>query len=343
MICCHDIDRTIRKLDISDELIFKAVKVSRVAQIARTESKLRRYFLLTWNRRSLQATKRASSLFTSGATTSQIMANVSSIMNKWKDDVVKRMFRDIERVYRTARDVGADKASGKFAGSLQYDTKNFSSEMGIPVQKAQAFELVDEEAVTFIQKEHLFWIGEHYEKNVSQEIREVTRGTVIESGTNRKAAAKMLQERVRTALAIVKTPGGYSGSSASYFEGLVANAVTNARAMGQLRSFAELGVGKYQIVNPSDSRTCPPCSHLDGKVFTVQQGEQQMSRDLAAKKPEDIKKIHPWLTLAKIKAISPKPGALSGKAGTLDSKNLAKAGVSMPPFHFKCRCAVDIA
>lgn len=340
--CCTS-NHSLVALDASDELIFKVARISRVAQIARIETKLRRYLLLKWEQRSLQAIKSATTMFRNGATAAQISTHVSRVMNRWKDDVIRRVFRDIENVYRTARDIGADKAGGEIKGSLQYDTNNFSSELGIDVKKATVpFSLVDEQAVTSIQEEHLFWIGEHYDKHVSNEIREVTRATVIEAGTNRKKAAQLLQERVKKSLTKVSVPDGYTGSSASYFEGLVSNAVTNARAMGQLRSFSDLGVERYQIVNPSDSRTCPVCSHLDGKVFTVDQGTAQMSRDLAAKKPEEIKKIHPWFSAKKIRAISPKSGKLSGKAGTEDSKRLAAAGVSMPPFHFRCRCTVDI-
>lgn len=342
--CCHvvTVDRALEALDASDALVTKVVKVSRVAQIARIETKLRQFLMTKWNQRALQATKQATTLFRNGASSPQISSRVSSIMNKWKDDVVRRMFRDIETAYKMARDVGADKARGKIKGSLQYDTANFSNELGIEVKKAEPFTLVDEGAVTAIQEEHLFWVGEHYDANVSKEIRTVTKETVIEAGTDRKAAAKTLQKRMKVALLGVKTPGGFSGSAAQYFEGLVSNAVTNARAMGQLMSFASLEVDKYQIVNPSDKRTCPVCSHVDGKIFTVQQGVSQMERDLKAKKPQDIKNIHPWLTPKEIRAISPKAGPLMGTAGAKDSKSLAAAGVSMPPFHFRCRCTVDI-
>lgn len=342
--CCHVVtaDRALEALDASDALIAKAIKVSRVAQIARVETKLRQFLMTKWSQRALQATKQSTTLFRNGATAAQISSRVSSIMNKWKDDVIRRMFRDIETVYKMARDVGADKARGKIKGSLQYDTTNFSDELGIEVKKTEPFTLVDEGAVISIQEEHLFWVGEHYDANVSNEIRTAARETVIEAGVDRKVAAKKLQERMKIALFSVKTPGKFSGSTAQYFEGLVSNAVTNARAMGQLTSFVSLEVEKYQIVNPTDRRTCPVCSHLNGKIFTVQQGANQMQRDLAAKKPEDIKTIHPWMTSKEIRAISPKAGPLKGSAGAKDSKKLAGAGVSMPPFHFRCRCTVDI-
>lgn len=325
-----------------DALVFKATLVSRVAQIARIEIKLRDYLLLKWRQRSLQAIKRAAVMFRNGSSADVISAKIRSIMNKWSKDVTRRMFRDIERAYKLAREAGSDKARGKIKGSLQYDSENFSGDTSTTVTKAEPFLLADEEAVLAIQENQLFWIGDHYDDKVSSTIRDVTRRTVIEAGTNRAQAAKLLQERLGDVLATVKTPSGFGGSSAQYFDGVVANAVTNARAMGQLRSFADLDVERFQIVNPSDRRTCPVCSHLNGKIFTVQQGKSQMKQDLAAERPEDIKASHPWLKIKDILKISTKPGMLSGKSGVKDSRDLANSGVCMPPFHFLCRCTIDI-
>lgn len=340
-------ERTLQGLDASDELVSKAAKVKPVAQIARIERKLRDLLFKKWNQRALQAEKTATTLFRQGKNADQITAAVGKIMNKWADDIARRFLTDIKSVYEIARKAGFDKAAGRIKGSLQYDTTNFSDEKGIDVEKAKSvpagvgasFDLVDEKAIEALQEDQLFWIGEHYDKNVSEAIREVTRETIAETGVSRSAAAKTMAQRVKDTLAHVRAPKGFHGSQAQYMEGLVANAMTNARAQGQLRSFNELEVAKYEIVNPSDSRTCPVCSHMNGKVFTVEQGTRQMDRDMKAKKPEDIKRTHPWLTPKKLKSISPKPGNVSTK----DSAGLAKAGLALPPYHFRCRCTVDMA
>ncbi len=84
---------------------------------------------------------------------------------------------------------------------------------------------------------------------------------------------------------------------------------------------------------------CKRCSHLNGKTFTVKQGQQMMAAELAAKRPNDVRSIHPWVSFKQITAVSSKPGHVSHA----DSANLAKAGVALPPVHFKCRCIVDVA
>lgn len=342
-------DRALKSLDAVDSLVIKAVSVGRVAQIARTEKKLRDLLFKKWSQRQLQATKTATTLFKQGKSAKAIGAAVDKAMAKWADDVARRMLTDLDSVYKLAREAGFDKAAGRKKGSLQYNTPNFTEV--VLTEKAKkvkagakaSFDLVDEAAVLALQEDQLFWIGEHYDANVSESIRTVTRETVIEAGTGRVAAAKVLAKRVKDALMHVRTPGGFHGSAAQYMEGLVANAVTTARTQGQLRSFDELEVARYEIVNPSDHRTCPVCSHMNGKTFTVPQGVSQMNTDMEAKKPEDVKKNHPWLSPKQIKAISRKPGPVSGKAGMKDSAALAKAGLALPGYHFRCRCTVDAA
>lgn len=336
-------ERVLQGLDAADALIAKAAKISQIAQIARIEVKLRELALKKWNQRQLQAEKTAVALFKQGKSATAISSAVRKIMNKWADDVARRFMTDIATVYRLAREAAFNKAAGRTKGSLGYDTTNLHTAVHkakkVPADVNASFDLVDEAAVKALQEDQLFWIGEHYDKNVAESIRDVSSKTIVEAGASRSAAAKKMAERIRDTLSHVRTPGRFNGSAAQYFEGLVANAVTNARAQGQIRSFRELEVERYEIVNPSDHRTCPVCSHMNGKTFTVSQGVSQMDADMKAKKPGDVKSTHPWLSPSRLKAISPKAGKSSAK----DSAALAKAGLALPPYHFRCRCGIDIA
>lgn len=331
------------RLVLADEIVSKALGISELSQMARYEQRLRQYINKKWDTRREQAAKKAGSLTKAGKTAKQVSAAVGKIMNQWSKDVTPRFNRDIASIYKLARKAGMKKGKKKSKGSLAYDTPNFTEQ----VQKAKAevavsFDLADQEAIAALAERNTFWIGTHYDENISAAVAETSSATILEAGASRSVAAVAMVERIRDVLGHVPTPGGFNGTSVQYFEGLTSNAATVARAFGQMRSFGDIGITRYTIANPQDSRTCKVCSHMDGKVFNVEQGYSQMSAELGASSPDDIKQIHPWMNHSQLTAISSRPGAVSGRAGVADSRALAAAGLSLPPFHFRCRCAVDV-
>lgn len=318
----------------SDEVVAKVLSVSLVAQIARAESRLREYLEAKWNARAREATSAAKAMAGAGRTPASIASKIDAIMSKWAGDVEAVVASEIKSIYKLARRAAYKKAVNRTAGSLQYDTPNYTAES---IRKAKRtasvepkFDLEDEGSIKSLTKQQqVFWIGEHYDKNVSTSIADVTRKTILETGADRVKAAKAMAERVADTLSHVKTPDGFHGSSKQYFEGLTANAATVARAHGQMRSFIDVGITKYSIVNPLDERTCPVCSHMDNRVFTVKQGADQMRAELKAKTPEAVRAAHPWIRINSLKKLT-------------TSSALAGAGFSLPPFHFRCRCTCDI-
>jgi len=330
----------------ADELIAKALNISELTMMAKREQRLREFIDKIWESRRVQASVRARNLAGEGKTAKVISAAIRKIMSKWSDDILGRYNKDTEEVYKLARIVGLKKAKKKVKGSLAYNTPNFT-EMEEKIKKAVAsvapsFDLADEAAIDMLKKNNTFWIGEHYDRGLADTISSTTSEVLAETGTARRTAAILMAERVREALGTVITPGGFHGSSLQYFEGLTANTMTVARVFGQMRSFGDVGITRYTINNPQDSRTCKVCSHMDQKTFEVKQGYAQMEAELAADSPEDIKRIHPWLNHTQLRRISPTGGRMTGRAGAVDSRNLSAAGIALPPFHFRCRCTVDI-
>lgn len=212
-----------------------------------------------------------------------------------------------------------------------------------------SFDLIDVAAADALSENQVFWIGEHYDKNLAAGIANTSKTAMIEAGMDRIAAGKLMQRQMGRQFGIVQTPAGWRGTSRGYFEGLAANAATTARVQGQMRSFVDLGVTRYQISNPIDERTCPPCAHMDGKVINIEHGMKVMEAELGAESPEDVKKAHPWVQdskagMEKLKEYAPKRGEQKNEAKReKESKNLGDAGLSLPPFHFRCRCTVDVS
>lgn len=326
-----------------DDLVAKALGVTEVSKIARSETRMREYLLSKWEELAAKAAKRAAALGASGASAAKIAEAVDNVMGEWAREVEQRYLDEVTRIYFLARIAGWKKVNGLIKEDLTYDIP----EKPTPVEKADRklvrikpyFDVIDEQAVSVLRGHQTLWIGTHYDEKVASGIARTAKEWVVEAGKHPRQAAKALKDRLDEALGKVEVPKGYSGSAKSYFEGVVANAATVARVQGQMRSFIDYGVTTYEIVNPRDSRTCEECLYMDGKTFSVRQGSEVMNDVMAATTPDQVKHAQPWMNIGQIKAVSDGPG----KAGPGDAMKLAEARFCLPPFHFKCRCTVDVS
>lgn len=331
-----------------DEMIAKVMDLSEVAQMARIETLMRQYLHAEWERHAREAGKAAEAELRKGkgavtdAEAGRVARAVDRVMAGWEEAVGARFADDTAAIYRLARAAGLKKALGITGESLAYSTEPFTAEIRKAIPKGTkltqilpSFDVTDIQAQDALKTHQLFWIGTHYKDNVSESIAKVTKETIIDAGRNRTVAGAAISKVVTEKLKHVEIPSGWKGTAKQYFEGLAANAATVARAHGQIRSFQEAGVTKYTIVNPMDDRTCPVCSHFDGMTWTVSEAAKQMAKELAAKTPDDVKKAHPWLKLGEIKKLAPTPGKAT--------VGLMARGQRLPPFHYRCRCAVDVA
>lgn len=334
--CAQELDILHDVIRLSDVSIAKVLMISEVAQIARSEMRMRDYLLGKWRLRATEAAARAGAVVSGGGNLTSAYAAVDKVMGKWAGEVEARAGKDLENVYYLARKAGWKKGTGQTKASLQYVVPNFTEEIEA-VQKAKrkaatvlpSFDLLDEKAVDTLQRDQMLWIGRHYDANLREAVREAVKPGMI-AGRGHDKIGPIVRDAVQKTLGKVVVPEGFSGSDAKYFEGIAANVSTNARVSGQIRSFKDIGITKYEIVNPMDERTTPICRHMNGKVFEVKDAEAQLKRTAAATTPEGVKQAHPWLSLVKVQAIK-------------GSKGLAKAGLALPPYHFRCRSTVDVS
>lgn len=324
---------------LTDATIAKAFGVSEVGKIAKTEKRLREYFLKKWEAASKKAVRQGSTVGISSAASKKLKRTVGRIVYSWKKDVQGIFLTELEYIYRTARVAGFKKVTGKTKGSLQYDTDQFevlkAKKVPIPTFEGFSFTLVDEKAIKAIQEQQLFWIGE-FTDGFSNAIEEVAREVILEVGEDPIRAGALLKERLEKSFEYIKIPGGFTGTAVAYFEGLTANAATVARVQGQLRSFLEADAKAFMIVNPMDERTCPRCSLLDGLEFPIESGVRQMEAEQDADTIDKVKTAHPWFSESRFNEIR------NNSSDKDLAKNLDKAGITLPPFHFRCRCTVDI-
>lgn len=340
--CGCDVDHAYDGLRASDEVLAKAAKVTEIARIARLEKRLRQYLLAKWNKRAADAIKSGANAARQGKTPKQIEAATRKHMEKWAGDVDERLHQAVEQAYHYARIAAWKRGTNQIKTPLTYDIpKRTELKKAAPFEGFEvlpSFDVPDAEALGALKGHQTMWVGSHYDKNLSRRIQEQAAST-IGTSTSHGVAGKSMGKMLKDEFSHVRTPKGFVGTSEQYMEGLAANAMTTARAQGQLRSFLDLGFTRYKIVNPLDSRTCEVCVHMDGKEFTTEQGAKVMHNELAADSPEGVRSAHPWLPLKTIKSLSPDKGKTPDKS---QGEALAAAGFATPPFHFKCRCGVDV-
>ena len=327
-----------------DCLIAKVLKLSEPSQMAKSEIRMREFLIGSWRSFSKKAISKAVKMAKDLEKPKRIAEEVDRIMNGWSEEAAPVVVDEMEIIFRLALDAGYKKATNQISESLDYNVPKTES-----IKKAKTkpniyeltpgFNLPDQRALEAIQSHQVFWVGEHYSENVSSTVSDTTRNVMLASGASPREAGLLMQSSMRDTLSHVRVPKGFSGTDEQYFEALAANAATTARVHAQLRSFMAVGVTTYRINAITDKRTCQRCSHMDGKEFSSSQGAGLMDEVLNAKTPEEIKHIQPWPTEKELKEISPSPG----KTGKDDSDALAAMGICLPPFHFKCRCTIDIS
>lgn len=323
----------------SDELIAKALSLSEVAQIARAEVRARDILLNKWLLRAKEGAHAAGARFASTGHLGSALEAMDEAMAKWQKDVLAPFSLELHTIYKLARVAGAKKASGDTTASLSYNTPEFDVLKPAPVKKAKTvvhFDLYDESALSALDADQMFWIGEHYQKQVRDTIRFTAQNEIVLRGLGRREAGKALEQGLLKSMKHLKIPGGYHGRADHYFEGVVANAATTGRVRGQIRSFMDYGVTRYLLSNPMDRRTSAICAHLNGTVYTIEHAKNQIESEAGAVDPAHIKSVHPWLPFSEIQKLSPKGGK------DANVKALAAKGISLPPFHFRCRTTVDI-
>ena len=339
-------------LRAADTVVAKTLGVDEQAQTAQIESRLRSFITAHWRDLAIQATKTAAGRIGRGrgnvvqaGDVDRALAAVDGTMDQWAGRVTSRFVSDLREAYKLSRTSGMNKALGIDRKELSYDTRTFGT--GAKVEKAArkvlttlepSFDLVDEHALDALQEHQVFWIGQHYKDNVAPTIAKAAREQIT-VGMGRAEAGRVMEGLVKDGLENIRVPGGFRGTSRQYFEGLAANATTVARATGHVRSFEKVGYTTYVIVNPSDHRTCEICNLLDGKEFKTTDGTALSGRVLSVSKPNQVKKVQPFLTVNSATKLT---GGKAGPAGVSATRGLAARGNSLPPFHYRCRCDIDI-
>lgn len=270
--------------------------------------------------------------------------------------------RDMNRVLKRL-DKGFKNIDNNTKGRVAKDTKSIYKtnkrrfiqqfKLRQPTKKAEpplltvSFNIEDTRTIDNIARLETLAIGTHFEKNLRPTISKLIKEGVVDKGMNKKNAGLFLQRELTRKLggkAFLKTlPRTVSlqgqASVNAYFTGLSATHVNFARNFGQINAMEQAEVDRYQIVIVEDRRTSKICLGLAGRTFELKMAKEHMEKVLGAEDVNELKEIAGWRK--DLSEFNLRPGQKLDNASA--AKVLSENGMSMPPYHFRCRTEVHPA
>ncbi|MBN2228913.1 MAG: hypothetical protein JW779_04900 [Candidatus Thorarchaeota archaeon] len=188
----------------------------------------------------------------------------------------------------------------------------------------------DQHLSSTIQKQQLFWIGNHFEADVRQNFADVL-STAIEQGYTKEMLADTLKQQF----------GDIAEKSSHYWQGLAEHTALRIREFGRLQGYKKAKVRYYKLVVIMDDRTSDICRALaaQDKVYPLNDAievmDNLMTLDTKSNSLDDareyIKALAPWIKDDQIEYDS-----------ELNPVGVSGAHTPFPPFHWKCRTTTEV-
>lgn len=324
------------------------------AKLLRIEKGLVRYLANEWQKAANRGVASALSIVGSGdkpftkAQADQVLSRLTSAFKGIDKKTSARTRKDFEEIYTTNKVRFVNRFELK-KGSLHF----FSAPGVSRVVKASSpkkilkasFTSLDELTWENLSKLTLISIGDHFPTELKPLISKTIQESVLARGMNKEDAGKFLQKELTRVLGSTNQAVPPSVKEAglertnNYFKGLAQTNVNFARNFGNITAMEEAGIARYEIVAIMDNLTTLICQQLNGRIFELSLGTEHRNKVLDMESVDELKEYAPWrkdlddFELSAGKKLED-PGA---------ARVLAAAGMSCPPYHFRCRTEVHPA
>ncbi len=314
------------------------------AKLNRIEKGTTRFLVNEWNKSATRANRSAVKVATTGNQeapfTQRDMDKVLRRLDKsFKTISIKtkgRVRTDIKSIYKTNK--------RRFIQRFKIRQPKRKAD---PPLLSTSFTIEDTRTVENLARIETLAIGSHFEKNLRPTVSKLIKEGVVDKGMNKANAGKFLQRELTRKLGgkafatVVPRAITIQGQASvnAYFTGLSATHVNFARNFGQINAMEQADITRYQVVIVNDTRTSKICLGMEGRIFEVKVAREHMDSILGIEDVEDLKGIAPWQKdLSQFKL---QPGQKLDNAGA--ASVLSANGLSMPPYHFRCRSEVHPA
>lgn len=181
--------------------------------------------------------------------------------------------------------------------------------------------LPDQKSLQVLNRDLLFWVGSHYDDNLSEAFK-ATLQDFFNAGYTRDEMAKLLKHHFKD----------LGEKSDAYWDLLADHTCTKTREIGRVAGYEKAGVEVIRIKAHLDERTTEVCRRLHGQVVAVKAMRSHIDTYLAAcatKNKEKIKAAWPWITDEWSEKNLTNPKAVQ--------RQVRRGVVGMPPYHARCR------
>lgn len=185
-----------------------------------------------------------------------------------------------------------------------------------PINFKLSFSIKDKEAAAILAQQNLFWIGGYYGSTLKSKFDELTAGYFNSNKTLQEVADDFL-----------KSFNKYTNQGDQYFYDLAEHQTNTVRELGKVNGLVQAEIKYYEIRAVIDDRTSDICIRLNGTVFPTERAVEYRDNILSLNNPDDIKEASPWLNPDEVAALP------------ADDADLP-AGLSLPPYHFRCRTII---
>lgn len=182
---------------------------------------------------------------------------------------------------------------------------------------ALRFTVQDEAAIDWLGQETPFWIGQHYDEDLSGVIRRIARDQGLVDGLDVREVGAAFQRIL----------GGTYARTEAYWNLLATNATTRARNFGFVGTADAAGMTEAEVVSVLDGRTSQICRVLNGTVYRVPDLMAQREAMIGAT-PEEAKEIAAWRKAEDVEGAT--------------VEQLVAMGVAIPPYHGNCRTILTV-
>lgn len=296
-----------------------------------------------------KAVKKAANMAGKGFTDTEIVKTVKAQMkNIFSENQIKRFNKDIVRYYKSDRQIAVNDFKIDIADGIDAVTIK-----GKLIHKADkdldiAFDLKDQEIVRLVLAQNLIAAQNLYKAGLSAHVVSVIRSIMRNTGLSNADQKKLITSEMSKALGLKKgkielektVPPKFNGDAKGYYTGLAQTTLTRAQSMGRLNLFSQGTFEKYMISAIIDTRTSHICLSMDGRTFTIEQGQEQMENVLTAKSSDELKQVAGWRKDLSAFGVKNQDDFKTGPRSASTSKSLADAGMALPPYHFRCRSTI---
>ena len=182
-----------------------------------------------------------------------------------------------------------------------------------PLDIKLSFSVKDVEASKILADQNLFWVGEHYNKNLKEKFDDLTSSYFDGDKTIQDVADDF-----------EKNFNKLTDQGKQYFYDLAEHQTNTVRELGKVNGFEQAGIQYYEVRAIIDDRTSEICQRMNGTIFPVERAVEYRDNILSLTDPEAIKEASPWLTPDEVQVLPADDGELP-------------PGLSLPPYHFRCR------